>query len=35
MHPGMGGYHEFWVPVRTTDPATPEQRLTVRSNWGP
>lgn len=35
MHPGMGGYHEFWVPVRTNDPAAREQRLVVRSTWGP
>ena len=35
MHPGMGGYHEFWVPVRTNDPAAPEQWLVVRSTWGP
>ncbi len=35
MHAGMGGYHEFWVPLRTNDPANPEQRLVVRSTWGP
>lgn len=35
MHPGMGGYHEFWVTVRTNDSTNPEQRLVVRSNWGP
>lgn len=35
MHAGMGGYHEFWVPLRTNDPAAPEQRLVVRSNWIP
>jgi len=35
MHPGMGGYHEFWVPVRRNDPANAEQRLVVRSTWGP
>lgn len=35
MHPGMGGYHEFWVPVSTNDPANREQRLIVRSSWGP
>lgn len=35
MPAGMGGYHEFWVPVRTNDPAQPEQRLIVRSDWGP
>jgi hypothetical protein len=31
----MGGYHEFWVPLRTNDPANPERWLIVRSNWGP
>ena len=35
MRAGMGGYHEFWVPVRTNDPGNPEQRLVVRSNWIP
>jgi len=35
MHAGMGGYHEFWVPVRTNDRANPDQRLVVRSTWGP
>ena len=35
MHAGMGGYHEFWVPVRTNDRTTPELRLIVRSSWGP
>jgi hypothetical protein len=35
MHAGMGGYHEFWVPITTNDPVNPEQRLVVRSNWGP
>jgi hypothetical protein len=33
MHPGMGGPHEFVVPVRTNDPATPEQVFIVRSRW--
>jgi hypothetical protein len=31
----MGGPHEFLVPLRTNDPATPERRLIVRSDWGP
>ena len=35
MHAGMGGYHEFWVPLSTNDPSHSEQRLIVRSNWGP
>jgi len=35
MHAGMGGDHEFWVPVKTNDRANPEQRLIVRSHWGP
>jgi hypothetical protein len=35
MHAGMGGYHEFWVPVKTTDRANPEQTFIVRSHWGP
>jgi hypothetical protein len=35
MHPGMGGYHEFWVTVTTNDPTSPERRLVVLSNWGP
>lgn len=35
MHEGMGGPHEFWVPVRTNDPAAPEKRLIVLSDWGP
>jgi hypothetical protein len=30
----MGGAHEFLVPVRTNDPATPERPLIVRSYWG-
>jgi hypothetical protein len=33
MSAGMGGPHEFVVPLRTNDPGTPEQRLVVRSNW--
>jgi len=35
MHEGMGGPHEFVVPLRTNDPMTPERRLVVLSNWGP
>jgi hypothetical protein len=35
MHAGMGGYHEFWVPLKTNDPAKPVERLVVRSDWGP
>jgi hypothetical protein len=35
MHQGMGGPHTFVVRLRTNDPATPEQPLIVRSNWGP
>lgn len=34
MHVGMGGRHEFQVPVETNDPASPRV-LTVRSDWGP
>lgn len=35
MTEGMGGPHEFVVPLRTNDAATPERRLVVRSDWGP
>ncbi len=35
MHAGMGGRHEFLVPLRTNDPAAPERELRVRSVWGP
>ena len=35
MHAGMGGPHEFLVPLQTNDPAAPERRLIVRSDWGP
>jgi hypothetical protein len=35
MPAGMGGYHEFWVPLRTNDRGNPEQMLIVRSDWGP
>jgi len=34
MHAGMGGAHEFLVPLRTNDPAG-ERPLIVRSYWGP
>ena len=34
MHAGMGGPHEFRVPVVTNDSVTPEHVLTVRSFWG-
>jgi hypothetical protein len=33
MSEGMGGPHEFVVPVRTNDPETPERTLIVRSDW--
>jgi hypothetical protein len=35
MHEGMGGPHLFEIPLRTNDPAAPERRLIVRSNWVP
>jgi hypothetical protein len=35
MHVGMGGAHDFLVPLRTNDPAAPERALRVRSYWGP
>jgi hypothetical protein len=35
MQAGMGGPHEFVVPVRTNDPASPVRRLVVYSNWVP
>jgi hypothetical protein len=35
MSEGMGGPHEFVVPLRTNDPDRPEQALTVLSHWGP
>jgi len=35
MHAGMGGAHEFLVPLRTNDPSARERRLIVRSYWGP
>lgn len=35
MHAGMGGPHEFVVPLRTNDPAAPERQLVVRSLWVP
>jgi hypothetical protein len=34
MHEGMGGPHEFVVPLRTNDRVEPERRLVVYSNWG-
>jgi hypothetical protein len=34
MHAGMGGPHEFIVPLRTNDPERPERALTVLSYWG-
>ena len=33
MHEGMGGDHEFRIPLETNDPAQPEQDLIVTSNW--
>jgi len=35
MPEGMGGPHEFWVRLRTNDPAQPEQILIAKSDWGP
>jgi len=35
MHQGMGGPHEFVIPLRSNDPAAPERHLVVRSFWGP
>ena len=35
MHQGMGGPHEFVIPLGSNDPATPERHLVVRSFWGP
>jgi hypothetical protein len=35
MHAGMGGPPEFAIPLRTNDPAVPEQQLLVRSLWVP
>lgn len=33
MHEGMGGDHEFRIPLETNDPAQPKQDLIVTSNW--
>lgn len=33
MHPGMDGYHDFRVHVRTNDPVQPNKSLTILSNW--
>ena len=33
MHEGMGGDHEFHIPLETNDPTQPEQTLIVTSNW--
>jgi hypothetical protein len=35
MHAGMGGYHDFRIPLITNDPNQPEQELIVLSNWIP
>jgi len=35
MHQGMGGPHEFVIPLRSNDPAAPERHLVVRSFLGP
>jgi len=35
MHAGMGGPHEFVVPLRTNDPEARNRSLIVRSFWGP
>jgi hypothetical protein len=35
MHEGMGGAHEFVVPLPTNDPTAADRRLVVRSYWGP
>ncbi len=35
MPEGMGGKHNFLVRLATNDPATPELKLTVLSNWVP
>lgn len=32
MHEGMGGPHEFLVPLETN---AGQRRLLVRSDWGP
>jgi hypothetical protein len=33
MHPGMDGYHDFAVHVKTNDPAQPDKVVHVLSNW--
>jgi hypothetical protein len=35
MPEGMGGKHKFLVRLATNDPARPELKLTVLSNWVP
>ncbi len=35
MPEGMGGKHNFLVRLKTNDPARPELKLTVLSNWVP
>jgi len=35
MPEGMGGRHNFLLRVESNDPARPELRLTVLSNWIP
>jgi hypothetical protein len=35
MHGELGGQHDFRVHLPTNDPATPDQTLTVLSNWVP
>ena len=34
MHIGMGGPHDFRIPLKTNDPTKLEQELAVRSHWG-
>ena len=35
MHAGMGGPHEFRVPLRSNDATAPVRVLIVRSTWSP
>ncbi len=35
MHGDMGGKHDFRVHLVTNDPVSPDQTLTVLSNWVP
>jgi hypothetical protein len=35
MHGDMGGPHDFRVHLPSNDPASPDQTLTVLSNWIP